>query len=301
MSIYLTGLKKPYDSNPAVNGSEDLERELLIKRTEDVRAKIIEESSSTSQITHPRPSRRTITQFLPKISNLSTQNSRATFLSPSDFAEEKQLTEHLSPSKKAAKKLEGLGFGNNETSLVKQERFARRSLDAVLDQSSSISQLSNEAFLPRLLIPPSLTMEKPISSKHTDKQLQPLVLKGNEEKLARKSLDAFLGKSKKSLSKSLLPPIANKTSTSTTSSTASSTMMEQKRWVERFIDSCKSQFFDFAKRNSLNTSLTMDEFNQSFYAFRDVLLNLESKDFLDSYIVRDSTVGMNKDQGVRRK
>lgn len=67
-----------------------------------------------------------------------------------------------------------------------------------------------------------------------------------------------------------------------------------RRELSELITRCHRKFFHYAKANS-KMELKEESFAEAFGVFRDLLLNIESKSFLDSYIVRDSQVGINKD------
>jgi hypothetical protein len=61
------------------------------------------------------------------------------------------------------------------------------------------------------------------------------------------------------------------------------------------ISKCDLKFFECAKGNSSKKALSWEEFLPVFGLFKDILLSIESREFLDGYLVKDSHVGKNKD------
>lgn len=153
-------------------------------------------------------------------------------------------------------------------------------------------------------------------SKAAAGQLQMMGLRGVEdplvrmERLTHMTFKAFQGGRKLSFSQlPVLPSIetgkssieADKQSGFLVKGNAILPKQQQNGYIVKFIESCKKTFFEFAKSNSSKPDLKFIDFNRSFQALSDILVNLESKDFLDAYIVRDSDVGLNKDPLMKKK
>lgn len=78
--------------------------------------------------------------------------------------------------------------------------------------------------------------------------------------------------------------------------TRSKSLEANRKALSDLISRCETQFFEYAKKNSAKKeALNFIDFKETFGLLRDTFISIESKDFLDSYITRDSQVGDNKD------
>lgn len=250
MSIKIDTKKTIHVEVAAVAANAQTEK--LIARTQAVVEKITKESNPVAHESPPRPSRRVIAELLPAIPGLPIQNPANTFIVPDLTPPD--LTEHPSPSKKTAAKLQMMGLKGVEDPQVRKDRLMGLTFEAFQGKS-------RRSLLPPILKSSTGTASSSMQTAKSQDQKQGFSVRGS----------------------AILP------------------QPQKKSYIEAFINSCKTIFFEFAKANSSNKALTFVQFNQSFEAFRDILLSLESKAFLDSYIVRDSAVGVNKDPKIQKK
>lgn len=77
--------------------------------------------------------------------------------------------------------------------------------------------------------------------------------------------------------------------------TRSQTREVERQELSDLMDGLRNSFWECSKANTSKKTVSFKEFEPAYHCFKDLMISLESKEFLDQYIVRDSFVGANKD------